>query len=204
MFPLFETIRIENGIPQNLEYHQNRFEKSFLLYFKEKTTVILQDLIDTPKEFSRGIVKLKLSYNNKDFNIQYDHYKYRNIQSLKLVYDNDIDYSLKYSDRSKLDDLVLRKANCDDVLIVKNGKITDTSFCNIVFYNGKKWITPQSPLLKGTARQKLLDENKIIEASITIEDLTKFSHFKLINAMLEFKNQNTLNISNISFCNGHL
>ncbi len=197
MFPLFETIRIENGSPQNLEYHQWRFEKSFLSYFHEKTRVILQDLIHVPEEYSKGVVKLKLIYNDRDFDTQYSHYRYRNIQSLKSVYDDSIDYSLKYYDRSRLDDLVLRKANCDDVLIVKNGKITDTSFCNIVFYDGQKWITPKEPLLKGTARQKLLDENKIVEASITVGDLTKFHYFKLINAMLEFQNQDKISIENI-------
>ncbi len=197
MFPLFETIRIENGSPQNLEYHQDRFEKSFLSYFQKTTTVILQDLIHIPEKYSKGVVKLKLSYNNENFNIQYSNYVCRNIQSLKLVYDDNIDYSLKYYNRKRLDGLVLRKTNCDDILIVKNRKITDTSFCNIVFYDGQKWITPNEPLLGGTARKKLLDENKIIEAPISIGDLTKFSYFKLINAMLEFEHQKQVSIGNI-------
>ena len=89
----------------------------------------------------------------------------------------------------------LRK-NCDDVLIVKRGFVTDTSYANIVFKRGKYWYTPWSALLKGTIRAFLLERNLIKEEEIRLEDIKTFESFKLINAMLEFDGPE-INISNI-------
>jgi 4-amino-4-deoxychorismate lyase len=78
------------------------------------------------------------------------------IESLKLVEDNTISYRHKYSDRSHLLELMNMRGDCDDILIVKDGYITDTSFSNIVFFDGDKWVTPARPLLRGTMRESLL------------------------------------------------
>ena len=75
-----------------------------------------------------------------------------------MIENNKICYSLKLTDRSQINRLLKQKGNYDDILIVKNGFITDTSISNIIFYNGSKWITPAAPLLKGTCRDKLLKE----------------------------------------------
>ena len=66
---------------------------------------------------------------------------------------------------------------CDDILIVKQGFITDTSYSNVLFYNGKEWLTPTHPLLKGTQRASLLDQEIIRVAEIRLEDL---HHFKKV------------------------
>ena len=89
------------------------------------------------------------------------------------------------------------KNNCDDILIIKNNKITDTSFTNIAFYDGIKWVTPAFPLLKGTKRQKLIDENKIIEVDILLSDLNKFKKAILFNSMLDLEDQMYIEIDNI-------
>ncbi len=68
---------------------------------------------------------------------------------------------------------------------MKNGFVTDTSYANIVFWDGGKWITPTSPLLHGTARDRLLDSNQITEAEIAIDDLKNYSKAKIINAMID-------------------
>jgi 4-amino-4-deoxychorismate lyase len=69
-------------------------------------------------------------------------------------------------------------------LIVKNGFITDTSSANILFYDGRDWVTPSTPLLMGTCREKLLRGGKIREENIKRDDIYKFKHFRLINAMI--------------------
>jgi 4-amino-4-deoxychorismate lyase len=48
------------------------------------------------------------------------------------------------------------------------------------------WYTPWSALLKGTMRQKLIDNGSIIEEEIRLGDIRSFKTFKLINAMFEF------------------
>jgi 4-amino-4-deoxychorismate lyase len=101
-----------------------------------------------------------------------------------VIENNKIYYSLKFTDRSQINGLLKQKGDYDDILIVKNGFITDTSISNIVFYNGNEWTTPATPLLKGTCRDKLLKEGKIKEEIIKINDLHKLKSFCLINAMI--------------------
>jgi len=91
----------------------------------------------------------------------------------------------------------LRQAS-DDILIVKRGLVTDSSYANIVFRRGKHWYTPWSALLKGTQRTKLLERDVIHEEEIRVEDIETFETFKLINAMLEFESPE-IDVSNIVF-----
>jgi len=114
------------------------------------------------------------------------------------VHHNRISYEFKFQNRKTIDRLFEKREDCDDILIVKGGKVTDSSFANIVFRNGKDWVTPWSPLLKGTMRQKLIETNKIQPEKILEEDIKSFQTFKLINAMMEFDGPE-IEVSNIVF-----
>ncbi len=124
--------------------------------------------------------------------MSFDFYRPRTIKSLKLVYCDSINYAHKYSDRQLLNDLFEKRANCDDILIVKNGRISDTSFSNIALFDGYSWYTPDSPLLPGTARARMIDSGVLNEIKISDRDLYDFQSFKLINSMLDndFSNKN--------------
>ena len=100
-----------------------------------------------------------------------------------MVECNSIDYHLKYSDRSLLDSLFMLRGGSDDVIIVKNGLITDTLISNLIFLEGKDWYTPASPLLKGTCRNRLLAEGRLKEQDIRPADIRNFTGCKLISAM---------------------
>ena len=197
MFPLIESIKILDGIPQHLSYHQHRFEASYFKLYKSLPQFRLENLIEVPDNFQKGLVKLRFLYNQNDCFCQYDFYKYKPINSLKLVVDNQIDYSLKWVNRTALEDLLKQKASADDILIVKNNRLTDTSFSNIVFYDGVDWVTPKFPLLFGTARNRLLTERKIKAKDILIADLQSFKSFKLINAMRDFEQEPEISIHKI-------
>jgi 4-amino-4-deoxychorismate lyase len=118
--------------------------------------------------------------------VTYHEYKKREISSLKLVYCDDISYRFKSTCRDRLSELYALRDECDDVLIVKNSLITDTSIANIAFFDSIRWVTPASPLLKGTTREKLLREGKIFEENIHVDDLERFSKVALMNAMIDF------------------
>ena len=90
---------------------------------------------------------------------------------------------MKYSDRSLINTLFAQRGTCDEIIIIKNGKVTDCSIGNLIFRQGKKWYTPDSPLLLGTQREKLLQEGKIQERTIFQEDIVNFDEIKIINAM---------------------
>ena len=80
-------------------------------------------------------------------------------------------------------ELFAKKGSCDDVIIVRNGLITDSSYANLIFFDGREWITPKVPLLEGTCRARLLASGKIKTGNIGIKELSAFKGFKLINAM---------------------
>lgn len=179
MCQFIETIAILDGKPQHLPFHQQRVA--------ENATLDLQNFIHTLNVPSSDLHKLSIIYDSKKILTEtITRYSIRPILSFKIVHNNEIEYSKKYADRLELELLVHQKGGCDEILIIKNGRVTDTSFSNIVFKSGNRWITPKNPLLKGTCRARLL-ENRIIEQEdLFLQDLLQFSHFMLINAMLDF------------------
>lgn len=177
-----ETIRIKDGKIFNLSYHQKRYE-SVLKHFHIDKIKKLQDYINPPKT---GLYRCRVVYDFNDIHVTFYPYTKREVNSLKLVYDDTIDYPFKYTNRQKIDELFKQKAKCDDILIVKNSLITDTSIANIAFYKNSNWFTPKTPLLKGTTRQRLIDDGKLIPKDITVDEIHTFSKIALLNAMIDF------------------
>lgn len=179
MCQYLETIAILNGETLHLPYHLYRVS--------ENSNVDLHFYINTLKLPKTELNKLSIVYDSKKIiSSTITPYTIRKIQTFKLVHNNDIDYSKKFADRSVLNSLVQQKGDCDEILIVQNGLITDTSFSNIIFKKENVWVTPKTPLLKGTCRARLLEKGIIEPADIEISHLKQFSHFMLINAMLDF------------------
>jgi len=193
----FETIKVEGNQLSNLDYHQKRMDRTRLEVLGLNMPIELSKEIDLPKEITGQILKCRVRYSQQIESAEFEAYKPRNIQSLKIVFDDDIEYGYKYSDRKKLNNLLSQKGDCDEILIVKNGLITDTSFSNIVFFNGKNFVTPSLPLLKGTMRQKLLDTEMISKVDIKTTDLKNFRSAFLINAMLGLNDAIEIKIEDI-------
>ncbi len=185
MYRLFETILIRNGEPRNLEFHNRRLNSARKELFGCGSPIDLTGRIPVPSECESGDYRCRVTYSMDIISIETSPYEKRNIRALKLVHCDEIDYSFKYEDRGCIDELLKQRGSCDDILIVKNGLITDTSFSNIVFCEGPRRITPETPLLRGTKREKLLREGIITGAEIKPEDLKFFSSAFLINAMLD-------------------
>ncbi len=197
MFRFFETIKIVDGIPQNLGYHRERMANTLSHFYSRIFLPVIEDMIVVPPLFMSGVVKCRVDYSNTSFKAQYDNYKPRNIQTLKLVNSDTIDYCYKFSDRNLLNELLLHKGYCDEILIVKNKMITDTSFTNIAFSQHSKWYTPATPLLRGTARSRLLETGKIFEKEISMDNFREFESFILINSMLYIDFSKPLSIDSI-------
>jgi len=181
---LFETIRIQNGEFQNLSFHKARVENSRKEIFNACEPINLQERILIPGYCRSGVFKCKILYDVDVKSIAFETYAIRRIGSLKLIEDNAILYNYKFVDRTKIDRHIANKGNYDDILIVKNGLVTDTSYANIVFFDGKNWITSSAPLLQGTMRSYLLKNGLIAESKISPDDLRNYTKARLINAML--------------------
>ncbi len=194
---LIETIQINEGKIQCLEFHQNRMNTSFYELFGFENTINLKQYIQIPNNALQGIWKCRIVYSRKIEEITFTAYNYRIINSLQLVYCNDINYSYKYENRDYLQELQKQKQHADEILIVKNGYITDTSYSNIAFYDGNKWVTPSTYLLKGTKREYLLQIGAIIEKQIQVSDLPKFTKARLLNCFCDLDKGNDIPIENI-------
>ena len=186
MFRLIETIRLHDGRFNNLGYHEQRMHRAMKEIFGVDQKVNLEEMLSPyPKPVS-GLYKCRLVYNNKTHQVEFTSYTVRPAHWLRIVHDDTISYDHKFEDRKEIDNNFKKRGNCDDVLIIKKGKVTDTSRANILFRSGNGWITPASLLLPGTMRQSLLDSKKIAEEEIHVDELSRFKSFKLVNAMLMF------------------
>ena len=61
------------------------------------------------------------------------------------------------------------------------------NFANIALYDGNSWYTPAHPLLRGTKRAELLDNQLIVEKDISWLQLDDYTHIMLFNAMIDWK-----------------
>ncbi|MCT7609304.1 aminotransferase class IV family protein [Aliarcobacter butzleri] len=174
----FETIKCEDFEVFNLDYHQKRVANTIGL------NINLQEYINP---ISEELLRCKLIYDeNGVVDVLYFPYKKREIKSFKIIFDNEIEYSKKYLNRAKLDELYEKRDDCDEVIIIKNEIVTDSTIANIAIFYENSWITSKNCLLDGTTRARLLEEKKLIEKDITLDMLKNASKVALMNAMIGF------------------
>lgn len=184
MNKLLETIKIIDGKGQFLEYHNARLNYSRRVLFNVQNYIDLKNIIQAPSQ--KGTYKGRIVYSKTIESVEYSSYQNRHFKTFKVIQDNNIVYNFKFLNRTHLNRLVALKEEADEIIIIKNGFITDSSIANIAFLYQNKWITPLTPLLNGTIRERLLREKKIFEALITLEDLKKFSNIAMMNALIGF------------------
>lgn len=185
MYQFIESIKIEDQEIFLLEYHQKRVNETFRQYGKE-TSIDLEKIFKNLQHDEDGLYKLRIVYDlDRKFTTQLIPYAIAEIDDFQLVENNTIDYSFKYENRKEF--VVMKEeARSEEIIIVKNNRVTDTSFSNLLFLKGKEWYTPNTYLLNGVQRQYLLKNKKIKEAEITLQNLKEFSHFQIINALNDF------------------
>lgn len=185
MTRLLETIKVERRRLYNLAAHSARMNRARRELFACSDIIELEQAIRLPADLGEGVYRCRLLYSRQIEELQFIPYTIREVGSLRLIHDDRIDYSYKYEDRSALDKLFALRGESDDVLIVRRGYLSDCSYSNIIFWDGSRWLTPDSPLLKGTKRELLLKEGAIKEAALTPAALNSFEKASLINAMLD-------------------
>jgi 4-amino-4-deoxychorismate lyase len=195
---LLETIKLQDGEYQNLFYHEQRMNRSLKTLCGEFDHFDLEEFLKHLEKPAQGLFKCRIVYDEQSREVEFMPYTPKPVQSLRVIEHDRISYEFKYADRKTLNKLYELRQASDDILIVKRGLVTDSSYANVVFRRGKHWYTPWSALLKGTQRTKLLERDVIHEEEIRVEDIETFETFKLINAMLEFESPE-IDVSNIVF-----
>ncbi|HPD86714.1 MAG TPA: aminotransferase class IV [Proteiniphilum sp.] len=178
-----ESICINDGRPENLEAHIERMHLTALEHgFRLPVLPTIASVL--PNHLTQGKVKWRILYREEIQTMEFLPYKPKTVRSLRLVEGNP-DYTFKYADRSALEDLLTQKGDCDEILVVREGLVTDTSYSNVVLQQGDQFYTPTSYLLNGTRRQQLLRSGRIKEREIRATDLHRYDCLLLINALLD-------------------
>lgn len=214
-----EAICIEKGIPRRIEYHNRRCNATRVRFFPGCKEIDLEDVLwekgyledvyskkemqgeVPPAAHPAGRRKCRVEYGRDIVSVTVTPYVPRRIERLRLVYDDTIEYTYKYADRRDLERLARQTAAAAGetvVLIVKNGRLTDTTFSNIALFDGDRWTVPDTCLLSGTMRQYLLDHERVREAPVTPENLHRYQSISLINAMLDL-GETVVPLSNVDF-----
>ncbi len=189
---------MENGKFPFLSYHQNRFDRTRRHFCPHEEPIFLSEVLNVPLEYLDGLYKVRVIYECEIERVDYIPYQVRPVKSLKLIEANHINYEFKYADRSAIDKLFAQRGKCDDILMVKNGLLTDTSYANIILYDGQYWYTPANPMMQGTCRARLMEIGKVLPADIYIEHLKDFKEIRLINAMMSFEDGPRVAVSEVS------
>ena len=155
------------------------------MLYSAKPGLIDLSRFTVPAHARNGRFKCRLLYRLNVEAVQFLPYRIRPVNSLKLVDADALHYPIKYADRSHLQAFFERRGDEGDILMVKNGLITDTYYANIAFWDGQDWFTPAQPLLPGTRRAQLLDQQRIWPAVIRPDDLHRYEYATLFNAMMD-------------------
>jgi len=192
-----ETIAVENRQLINLKYHEKRLNKTRneLWGYRDKWNLL--EMIVIPDSISNDLHKCRLAYGFEIDAIKWEPYSVRTINKIQRVYHDTVDYSYKYDKREELNTLFAERKDADEILIIKQGMVTDSFYCNVAFLDGDKWYTPTTFLLPGTQRAFLLDSGIIEEAVISENDINKYSHIRLFNAMVNWENARVLDVKYI-------
>jgi 4-amino-4-deoxychorismate lyase len=195
---LVETIKIVDGKLQNIYFHNERMIRTLYMIFGVRKDQNLENIINVPDHANTGTFKCRVLYDDRSIRIEFSQYTIRKVNSLRLIDGIDISYPYKYADRTLINRLFEMRGDCDDIIIVKNGMVTDSSYSNLVFRNiNGDWITPVNFLLPGTKRAFLIKEKIITEGTIYITDLEKFTEVRLINAMINLEDSAGIRIGDI-------
>ena len=185
MSRFIESIKVEDQKIFLTELHQKRMNETFSNFGKE-CKIDIQSLFLNLEHDEDGLYKFRIEYDlENNFKTQIVPYAISEHEDFELVIDNEIDYSFKSADRTQFQKLK-NDIGADEIIIIKDNQITDTSYSNLLFLKDKTWFTPKSYLLNGVMRQSLLASKKIKETEITIDNIKEFSHFQLINALNDF------------------
>lgn len=185
MLSFIESINYQQGIMPLLYWHQQRFVRTQKVNFGR---VIFPELLDCISDCNSPAgeqkYKCRVLYSRENLQVEFIPYQPRTIKKLLLKAADKIDYSFKSADRSALNKLTKGLNPDEEILIIRNGYLTDSSFSNLALLKDGNWFTPDTNLLDGVRRQSLLDAGILKSVPIHVNDLGQFTKIRLVNAMI--------------------
>ncbi len=187
MQQFLETICIRDGQPLHLPWHQRRVDATLKHFYpkdySEHASFPLFEIVLSCNFPTTGHVRCRIEYDLHNLDVEFFPYTPRVVNSLHLVEaPAGYDYRYKYTDRKVIEDLFAQRGDADDILITRDGWITDTSIANIAFRKNDRWYTPSMPLLAGTTWKRLIASGLLIPRPIHLNDMHTFNGFTLLNS----------------------
>ncbi len=183
MIKLLETIKIENKKPFFLEYHNERLNKARKEIFGLKNEIDLKEHLIIPAD--KKLYKLRVIYSKEIEKVTLAPYKIVTPKSFRVV-KFDGNYNYKYLKRDEINRLKEENKDVDEIILLKENKIGDTTIANIALFLDGKWFTPKNPILEGVTRKRYLKLGLLRERDLFIQDLKKAKKIALLNAMVDF------------------
>lgn len=181
-----ESIKLLDGRFYRTDRHQARINQAFEALWPGQKPFILENILSETDFPLKGLYKCRMVYDAQSRQIEFTPYLRRDVKSLKIMEIELETCHFKKENREELNRAFAQKGGCDDVLLIRNGLLTDTSYSNIALFDGKVWHTPRIPLLYGTHRAELIENRKIVETDIYHKDISNFLKIRLFNALIEF------------------
>ncbi len=181
----FETIRFQKGEFSLLDYHEERLNRTREQALGDTSPVYLQEILKTRPQDDQ-LYRCRVVFGRRIEEISFLPYKIARHTTISFFSADNYDYAYKSLDRGFFNRAV-EDSQTDDVIFLKNGWLTDASYANLAFFDGKSWITPKHFLLAGVKRRFLLEKGSIAEREISLQDLPQFSRIAFINAMRDFE-----------------
>ena len=202
-FSIFESLLWENKNYFLLAYHLDRLHSS-AKYFDfpidvsliEKRLLELSTTLSAAEENKPHKIRLVLSPTGQIECQSASITETQNQQPIQIKLASvPIDPSNRFlyhktTQRDVYDQAKIDTPDCDDILLWnKRGEITESCVANVVVDIKDKLITPpiSSGLLAGTFRAWLLDQQKISEEIITIDDILLANRIYLINSVRKWR-----------------
>lgn len=188
MCRFIETILFKSNDMPLIKGHEHRFTQTQMAAWGKIIYPSLEKIIRNKKVILKDEIpyKCRVVYDSENIEIEFTPYQKKEINILVLHECNDIDYQFKYENREALNALAKDLQPGEEVLIIKNNLITETSFTNIALWNGKEWHTPKTPLLQGVQRRKLIENKMILEKNIHAHKLASYQKIRLFNALVNW------------------
>lgn len=188
MMPTFtDVIKVCDGRFCDAELHVQRIRETINHFFAKQPIVSFADDL-VPPDLRTGLMKCRVVYSDAVLNVEFAPYSFRQVDRIAVVRDDAIEYGFKHLDRSCFTDLQRKCGNGDEILIIKSGMVTDTSYSNVVFEDASgKFFTPSTALLHGLKRRRLLEQGRVGERAIREEDIRSYHKMYLINAMIDLE-----------------
>lgn len=181
MYRFIESIRLENGIICHLDWHQKRVNETFTVFFPGEKIFDLKSELSKEKLPDKGLFKIRMTYDRTIKDIEIQPYQPKIIESFTFKEIN-FEYAFKFEDRKNLNTFkpIIKT---EEVIFTKNCYVLDSLFANIALFKNGQWFTPETFLLNGTTRQRLIAQNQLTPVEIKAEDIYSYEKISFINAL---------------------